>query len=238
MRRTLMTVALVAALLAACGDDDTTVPFTLHLSPEFVQGAIPGTPTGVLATIEDESAGGAPVTITATADGATVTVAPTEIVAGEVAEVTVVPDATAIERPIEIVVTATRGDLVVTERRTTTVMTWEDDRGDDADALLAVFVEWLAAERPELGIGPDTGFNGSLSAPGLLIVNHYLYLSDEWEVGLSWHIMIPPDDWADIYLRPRDEAAPTLGFRLSSQAAARDGVIEIAEVTPPAEVVR
>jgi hypothetical protein len=51
--------------------------------------------------------------------------------------------------------------------------------------------------------------------------------------------MVPPDDWADLYLRPRDEAAPTLAFRLASQAAAlEDGVIEITPTQVPAEVTR
>jgi hypothetical protein len=209
------------------------------LSPEFVQGVIPGAVSGVLATITNDEPTSAPVTISASADGATVTVSPSEIRDGEVAEVTLVADPADSERPIELTVTARRGDIEQTSTRSTTVFTWEDDRGDYAGPLLDVFTAWLAANRPELGIETDLGFTGSMVAPGLLIVSHYCYMTNEWELGLSWHVMVPPDDWADLYLRPRDEAAPTLAFRLASQAAAlEDGVIEITPTQVPAEVTR
>jgi hypothetical protein len=28
----------------------------------------------------------------------------------------------------------------------------------------------------------------------VLIVEHYLFFSTDWELDLSWHVMIPPDD--------------------------------------------
>lgn len=231
---------IILAMVPACGDDVAEdIPFTLTVSPEFVQGVIPGTVTGVLVTIGNESPTDEPVTITAAAEGATVTVEPSAIVAGEVAEVTIVAAAVTEERPIDIVVVGTRGDRESTVTRSTTVMAWEDDRGDDADALLSVFLGWLEEHRPELGIGTGTDFSGSLVAPGLLVVSHYMYLTDDWEIGLSWHVMIPPDDWSEIYLRPRHGPVPTLAFRLTSQAGAlQDGVIDIMEVMPPTEVVR
>lgn len=51
--------------------------------------------------------------------------------------------------------------------------------------------------------------------------------------------MLPPDDGAEIYLRPRAEVASSHAFRLASQHAAReDGVVAIEEVASPVEVVR
>ncbi|MFH1105366.1 MAG: hypothetical protein V1757_10570 [Actinomycetota bacterium] len=241
MRRipTIVLLPLVlSATLGACGGDEA-IPFTLTLSPEFVQGAIPGANTGVLVTIENESATEAPVTIAATAVGAEVTVEPSTIAAGEVAEVWVIAGPTAADAEMEIVVTGSRGGFEASASKTLTLFAWEDDRGPYARTLFDLFTAWLAENRPDLGISPDTAFAGSFTAPGLLVVSHYLFLSDDWEIGLSWHVMIPPDDWAEIYLRPRDGTAPTVGFRLSSQAGALEGgVVEITEVTPPVEVVR
>ena len=34
-----------------------------------------------------------------------------------------------------------------------------------------------------------------------LIVSHYLFFSEEWEMHVEWHIMVPPYDWAKIDLR-------------------------------------
>ena len=232
---------LAAGVLGACGDDaPATVPFTLGLSPQFVPGAVGGARTGVLVTITNASPTGDPVEVTATAAGAEVIVEPDSIGAGEVAEVWVVPGPPAADgATVEIVVSARRGEFEETATRPLTVYSWEDDRGGYTGDLLAVFTAWLAEQRPDLGIGSGTVFAGSFIAPELLVVSHYLYVSDEWEIGLSWHVMIPPDDWAEVYLRPRGEPAPTLAFRLASQAAAlQDGIVEVTEVPPPSEVVR
>jgi hypothetical protein len=231
---------LLAGTVVACGDGgSSTVSFTLQLSPEFVQGAIPGSVTGVLVTISNDTATDEPVELSAAADGAAVSVAPAAIREEEVAEVTVVVDQATAERPLEIVVTGRRGALESTATRATTVFTWEDDRGVYAEALLDIFTSWLADNVPELGIDPTTEFSGSFVAPGLLVVSHYLFLSDGWELGLAWHVMVPPDDWSEIYLRPRGDPAPTMAFRLQSQAGALDdGVVTIEAVPPPVEVVR
>jgi len=233
----LATIVLSTALTACAGDE--AVPFSIVLSPEFVQGAVPGSPTGVLVTVENESSTDTPVTLAVSANGGEATVEPGTISEGEVAEVWITPDATATEREMEIVVTGTRGGLEATQTKTFTVLVWEDDRGEYARTLLDLFTIWLAENRPDLGVSPDTVFTGSLSAPGLLVVSHYLFLSDDWEVGLSWHVMIPPDDWSEIYLRPRGGGVPTLAFRLSSQAGALEGgVVEISEAPPAVEVMR
>lgn len=239
-------LALLTAVLLAVGGScsdggESAVPFTLNVTPEFVQGAVTEQPTGVLVTILNESPTDEPVTITATATGATVTVEPAAISAGEVAEVWLTVDpGTSDGTEMELVITGERGGRTATASRGFTAYDWEDDRGEYAGTLFDLFRSWLAANHPELGITDDTVFSGSFTAPGLLVVSHYLYLSDEWEIGLAWHVMIPPDDWAEIYLRPRDEAAPTVAFRLSSQAAAVDSQApgEISEVPAPLEVTR
>lgn len=233
-------VLVTAVAAGSCATETaTSEPFTLHLSPEFVQGAIPGAVTGLLVTITNEGESETPVVLTASVDGGQVSVEPGEIRQGEVAEVTVVADPAAGDRPLDITVTGRRGDIEQTAVRSTTLYAWEDDRGEYARDLLGLFTAWLAENQPELGITLNTGFTGSYVAPGLLVVSHYLFMSDDWELGLSWHIMVPPDDWAEIYLRPRNEPIPTLAFRLGSQQAAlQDGTVTIEAVAAPPEVVR
>lgn len=240
----------VAAVPAACGDDagpdggdggseGTPVPFGIELAPEFVQGIVTGATTGVLVTIEDETPTDVPVELTVTVDGAPVVPEPASIVAGEVAEVMFAVDVESDGAPVEIVVTGRRGELEATATRSTTGYAWDDDRAEYARTLLDVFLAWLAEHESEIGIGSDTEFAGSFVAPELLVVSHYLFLSDEWELGLSWHVMLPPDDWAEVYLRPRDDLAPMLAFRLLSQEAAlQAGEAVITAVAPPAEIVR
>lgn len=71
------------------------------------------------------------------------------------------------------------------------------------------------------------------------MVSHYTFYSPDWEVGAAWHIMVPPDDFAEVYLRSRGELRPSLGFRLDSwQTALEAGDLTITEIDPPMEVVR
>jgi len=235
--------AFLTAMIAAsgCGGDEepaTDVAFTIGITPEIVQGAIPGEATGVLVTISNAEPTEQLVALTVAADGAEVSVAPTAIRRGQVAEVTVVAEPTAQERPLDVVVTGRRGDLEVTAVRSTIVRPFESTEEEYARTLLGFFTSWLAENEPELGIGPGTEFAASFVCP-VLIVTHYMFLSDDWEVGLSWHVMIAPHDWAEIYLRPRDQVTPTLAFRLQSQDAALDeGVVDISPIAAPSEVTR
>ena len=74
---------------------------------------------------------------------------------------------------------------------------------------------------------------------GLLVVSHYAWFTDDAEIGLAWHIMVAPDDWAELTIRPRDQLAPTQAFRLNSWSTAlAGGDIEIDAIEPPPEVTR
>jgi hypothetical protein len=248
-RRVLVaTSAAIVMVVGACGGTSetttTATPTTepasvpeIVVSPEFVNGAIPGSRLVLLVGLAEEGPG--PVTVTAEARAADVTVEPSTIGGSEVAEVTVIPAATDTESDIEVTITAERGGVTRTVTRTVTVVPWEDDRGDQARAILGLFDDWLAENHPEFGITPQTEFAGTFTAPLLLIVSHYGFYSDAWEVGVSWHIMVPPDDFAELYLRPRDELAPTHAYRIESwQTAIETGEYEVTEIAPPSEVVR
>jgi hypothetical protein len=69
----------------------------------------------------------------------------------------------------------------------------------------------------------------------LLVVSHYAYYSDDWEMTIAWHNMIPPYDWSEIHLRQRGvDLTPSLAFRQDSisEASAPHAV------APPEVVVR
>lgn len=245
-------VALAAVMLAfasSCGDSEestttidlpTTSPTVapeILLLPEFVRGVIPGAQLLLLVTPADPAAG--PIVITAEAPGAEVTVEPAEISGTQIAEVTIVPLEAASDSVLTATITASAGGQSRSVTREMNVLPWDDDRGEQGAQILGLFTPWLAENHAELGITPDTVFSGTHVAPELLVVSHYLFLNEEWEAGVSWHIMIPPDDFAELYLRPRDEMRPTRAFRIGSwQTALETGEYEVEEVTPPADVVR
>jgi len=207
------------------------------VSPEFINGAIPGGRLVLLAGLVDPNQG--PIAISAEASGAEVAVEPSEISGSEVAEVTIVPEPTSSETGIDVTITAASGDQTYDVTRTFTVIPWEDDREDQGRKILSLFTGWIADAHPEFGITDQTEFVGTYTAPMLLVVSHYTFFSDDWEVGVSWHIMVPPDDFAEMYLRPRTELVPTHAYRIGSWQTALDtGTVDVIEVIPPVEVIR
>jgi hypothetical protein len=72
-------------------------------------------------------------------------------------------------------------------------------------------------------------------SPEWLIVAHYLFFSEEWEMHLEWHIMIPPYDWARIDLRKRiTEIKPSYAFEISSISANSEPI----PIETPSEIWR
>lgn len=81
-----------------------------------------------------------------------------------------------------------------------------------------LFVLWLAANHPEFGITNETEWTGTRVRPSFLTIMFYLFFSEDWEMGVSWHATTAEcDDWAKIYLRHRfSEVGPSYAFKISS----------------------
>lgn len=79
------------------------------------------------------------------------------------------------------------------------------------------FIPWLATNHPEFGITSENEWTETIVRPHIAVVMFYLFFSEDWEMGVSWHVMIPPHDWARIYLRHRFvEVQPSYAFEISS----------------------
>jgi hypothetical protein len=201
-------------------------------TPEYVDGepfykySIAGQHFVFLVTITDEGQEcEIPVTISAMAPGAEVVIDHQDICEGEVAEVVVIPEQASIGTTIEVTITGNRDSESDEKVFSFEVAEGEDDRQEYAEMLLDRFVSWLAANHPELGITDDTAWDGTMVSPVWLVVSHYLFFSEEWEVHIEWHIMMPPDDWARIDLRHRfDELAPSYAFEISSVNATSEPI--------------
>jgi hypothetical protein len=243
----IIAVVAIAALPPASGEPDNGVPdantaFQIDVLPETPQNidgvdvyklSIPGQHFVFLVTITDEGDEcELPVTISGEASGAEVVIYHEDILEGEVAEVVVIPAAGSLGQIIEVTITGTRGNLTDEKVASFEVAEGEDDRQEYAAELLDRFVDWLEDNHPEFGIHEDTAWNGTTISPvSWLVVSHYLFFSEEWELHLEWHVTIPPYDWAKIDLRHRfDELAPSYAFEISSLDANSEPVaIEVPE---------
>ncbi len=197
--------------------------------------AIPGAKVCFLVTVKDTGTTPAPVTIRASAVGARVLdIRPSGLLPGEVGEVWVIPDAATVETIDRVKITGTRAGVTRTVERTVPILPMIDERAKDARPHFERWVRWLEEAHPELGITAETRWE-PVFVSTLLVVSHYAYYSDEWELSVAWHNMIPPYDWTEVYLRRRGtEAAPSLAFKIDSVS----GSTAPHAVTPPAELVR
>jgi hypothetical protein len=240
LRHCATTMALIALALAGCGgDDDTeTGPFELSSSPEFVNMIIPGRRPVALVTATGAGDGAIQLAAITSIDGATAEIVPTEIRPGEVAEIWVeLPDVEQ-ETPLVVTVDGTRGGDDGSVTIAATAMPGSDDLGPMATEIAGVFIDELAGS-VELLPATTAGLTAGTPVGGLLVVSHYAWFTDTAEIGLAWHIMVAPDDWAELTIRPRDELAPTEAYRLGSWSTAlAGGDIEIEAIAAPIEVTR
>lgn len=194
-------------------------PFSIKVIPEELKGfSIAGQRCVFLVTITDEGQKSeSTVNIKAVAEGAEIIVENGDILDGQVAEVTVIPDGTSVGKTIEVNFTGQRGEIKDEKKISFDVIEGTDDRQKYALELRGKFIPWLVSNHPELGITADTEWIGTMVSPQWLIVSHYIFYSDEWEMHIEWHIMIAPSDWVRIDLRKRyEEQKPSLAFEISS----------------------
>jgi len=232
LRYSLFIVLALAVFLCGCpGPEPTT--FALKVVPEEIEDTIPGQLCVLLVTIEevDSAATTGPVTITTSAQGATAEVEHGTITEGEVAEVsvTMLPPESAGAGPADgsegwscnVTIRAERGgESREIDVPITLTSDEEDSLGPAAAEMRDRFIPWLAENQPDLGIDETTVWEGTVVKPHWLVVSHYLFFSDEWEMHVYWHIMIAPYDWARIELRRRfEETLPSSAFEIPSVSA-------------------
>jgi hypothetical protein len=185
--------------------------------PVEARMAIPGEVVCFLVMVEGSSG---EVELTVSAEGAEVShIRPSaRLQEGTVGEVCVTPAPAAVETTSSVAITASGDGLDVTQERTIGIMPWTDDRRLEAQPYLERWVAWLESAHPDYGITADTEWQSTFVQP-VLIVSHYAYWSDEWEMVISWHVMIPPDDFSEIFLRRRfTESGYSAAFRMDSFA--------------------
>ena len=232
----LQTVSIIIVLIVAAASityyfatpPAPPAPFSIQVLPEEVQDSYPGQQCVLLVAVQDEGEGslkGGAVSLTVTVPRAEATIDPEEITPGQVAEVTVMPLEESANFNLIADITGERGGLTNTNSSTIQVgVAFIDGRNGDEDPLAiyareiqSKFIPWLAENYPDFGITNETEWTGVNIRPHFMVVMYYLFLSDEWEMGLTWHVMIPPHDWARIYVRHRyNEMSPSYAFEISS----------------------
>jgi hypothetical protein len=200
---------------------ELTTKLSIEVTPTYMDDVIPGQVCVFLVSIT--TTGGdddVMVEISATAEMSEVTVYPGLIQAGQVAEVSVIPDEDSVDHNLTITI---KGKLdSKTKEISAAVNVLESPPFIGELEMRAIdmrdrFIPWLSVNHPEFGITDETEWVSTTVRPHFMVVMFHLFFSEEWEMGVSWHVMIPPSDWARIYLRHRyDETHPSYAFEISS----------------------
>ena len=238
--------ALVGVVLVACGllvsgcwFSPPAPTFEIALTPAAVTDLAQNARCHFLVSMTELGTGpsAGPVAIDVDSTDGMVLV-PSTLEAGQVAEVILMPAGVPVDTTVTLTIEGRRGDE--THSATSTAVITQpiqspDDRLVTGTAMRDLFIPWLASEHPELGINADTEWMAVPLRPHILEVSYYLFLSDDWELAVWWHVMIPPYNWARMYLRHRDtESVPSFGAEISSVSGRDDPHI----MTPPEEVWR
>lgn len=229
--------SIVAVFVAVGRVLGQLAPFSMQVFPAHIGDAIAGQRCIFLVVAADEGSGrseGKAVNISAIAPASAVTVEPQAITPGEVAEITVIPFAVSTGNTLEVTVYGEREGLNQTETSTLVVREGEDLMGDVAAEVRDRFIPWLATNYPELGIIRETEWTGTIVRPNYEGVFYYLFFSEDWEMGVSRYVTLPPRDSARIYLRHRTTEKPSYAFEVSSWG----GGVEPHAINPPESVWR
>jgi len=200
-------------------------PFFMEVVPQQIEDSVPGQRCVFLVTVAEEGEGsrGEAVNISAAAEESTVAVHPEAITPEQVAEVTVIPDEGNAGKTLAVTISGERDGTKRLETASVTVDDPVPDPGGLAQYATEIrdrFIPWLAANHPEFGITSETVWTPTIVRPHIMVVMYYLFFSEEWEMGVRWHVTIPPHDWAEIYLRHRtSEVSPSSAFKISSLEA-------------------
>jgi hypothetical protein len=224
-------IVIAIIIIGGIGAYYFTVPFSLKVIPTEVTDVGIGQMCVFLVSVEN---GFGNVQLSSTITPAlrflngTPVVEPSEISTGQVAEITVYPFAFG---NVTLTVQGERFGYTQTETISFTVLEMvvsDGDLHDIAEEIREKFIPWLTVNHPEFGITEATEWTGTVVKPRILVVMHYLFFSDEWEMGLTWHVTIEPHNWARIYLRRRYiETAPSHAFELSSWTAVNYTIHEV-----------
>lgn len=245
VRRTRITVAVVAMLsyvfmLSGCWGWLPHETFDIYVTPKSIVDFASGQTCTLLVSIAElgDYISASPVALSVTSSAGKVSVSPETIEGTDVAEITLDSTDAAVGSNMIVTVEGRRKGEIHTASATAMVtgpVHDPDDRLLTGTAVRDEFLSWMETAHPELGISTDTVWIPQPLRPHIMEVLYYMFQSEKWELVVWWHVMIPPYDWARVYLRRRhSEISPSFAAEISSFSSSD----EPHAIDPPSEIWR
>jgi len=134
----------------------------------------------------------------------------------KIVEIFVTPNNTHLNKTIIIQISIFNNDFSITNSASIEVIDWAPKNISGVIEMRNAFVSYFSTKLKSTCINESTIWEGLDNAPKILIVEHYLFKSEFWELELARHVTITPYDWIKVYLRPRNQIKPTWAGMIQS----------------------
>ncbi|NVM16503.1 MAG: hypothetical protein HWN80_02225 [Candidatus Lokiarchaeota archaeon] len=145
----------------------------------------------------------------------------------KVLELFVKPNSTHLNHIIEIKLELIDNKINLEGFATIEVINWGSKNITEVQVMRDAFISYLSSNRSSFGINKSLIWEGFDNAPQILIVEHYLFRSEYWELALSRHVMIAPHDWVRVYIRPRNQITPIWSGIIESWSSGNHNITEL-----------
>lgn len=153
----------------------------------------------------------------------------------KVLEIFINPNSTHLNHRIKIEASVSNNDTIIKSFAFVDIINWTQSNISEVINMRNIFISHLAINEPTFNINESISWEDFDNAPQILIVEHYLFRSEFWEMELSRHVMIAPYDWVKIYLRPRNQITPIWAGLIPSWSSGNHTIVE---VEPPPTIYR
>ncbi len=151
-------------------------------------------------------------------------------------EIFLKPNSQHIDSEISVnLIASTESQLYSIGSCTIDIINWTSCAVEDSIAIRDHFIQYIESNTKFSNINSSTEWNFCGSPAQILIVEHYLFQSEFWEMEISRHVMISPHDWVQIYIRPRNQTSPNWSAKIDSWSLDNSSIYEI---ETPAEIFR
>ncbi|MFX1563824.1 MAG: hypothetical protein ACFFDP_11030 [Promethearchaeota archaeon] len=237
---TIFIMALVVSILFVVNIPRTVTPHEIHVSfiPKELNSC-PGHTAWLLANVTvvgTDSTG--PIIVNVNANVSILTSYTIwSNVSPKVVEIFVYPESDHVNHDISLEIIVTIDDTTAVDSAIIHVLNWTLPEGppDYVEEMRDIFINFLETNHPDYGINDLLTWTPIYNAPGILVVGHYLFMSNCWEMEVSWHVMIPPHDWVRVYIRPRNAISPIWAGQIESFSSMNFTIIE---TVPPVQIFR
>ncbi len=153
----------------------------------------------------------------------------------KVIELFIKPNSTHLNHKIEIKLELVDNEIILESFATIDVIDWAPKNITEVEIMRDAFISYLSSNASSIGINESIIWDGFDNAPQILIVEHYLFRSEFWELELSRHVTTAPYDWVKVYIRPRNQISPIWSGIIESWIS---GNHNVSEIEPPSSIYR